>query len=134
MSLILGIETSCDETAASVVEDGVMVRSNIIATQHKLHERYGGVVPELASRAHLERISPVIAESLEKAGVSFADLDAIADWGAVAVVTLTEAHELQVLGVPQPELEAWRPRGAAYRAGTRLVYTGPLFARLDGTD
>ncbi len=78
MSLILGIETSCDETAASVVEEGVIVRSNIIATQHKLHERYGGVVPELASRAHLERISPVISEALEKASVSFADLDAIA--------------------------------------------------------
>ncbi len=78
MSLILGIETSCDETAASVVEDGVAVRSNIIATQHKLHERYGGVVPELASRAHLERISPVITEAMATAGATFADLDAIA--------------------------------------------------------
>ena len=78
MSLILGIETSCDETAASVVQDGVVVRSNIIATQHKLHERYGGVVPELASRAHLERINPVITEALSAAGVTFNDLDAVA--------------------------------------------------------
>ena len=78
MSLILGLETSCDETAAAVVEDGVVVRSNIIATQHKLHERYGGVVPEIASRAHLERISPVVQDALSAAGVTFADLDAIA--------------------------------------------------------
>ncbi len=78
MSLILGLETSCDETAAAVVEDGVFVRSNIIATQHKLHERYGGVVPEIASRAHLERISPVVQDALSAAGVTFADLDAIA--------------------------------------------------------
>jgi N6-L-threonylcarbamoyladenine synthase len=78
MSLILGIETSCDETAAAVVEDGLIVRSNIIATQHKLHERYGGVVPELASRAHLERISPVVGEALTHAGVTLAQLDAVA--------------------------------------------------------
>ena len=78
MSLILGLETSCDETAAAVVQDGVLVRSNVIATQHKLHERYGGVVPEIASRAHLERISPVITEALAKADATFDQLDAIA--------------------------------------------------------
>lgn len=76
--LILGIETSCDETAAAVVEDGTRVLSNIIATQHDLHERYAGVVPEIASRAHLERINPVIREALNQPQIVFSDLDAIA--------------------------------------------------------
>lgn len=77
-TLILGIESSCDETAASVVEDGVRVRSNIIATQHDLHIEYAGVVPEIASRAHLERIQPVIREALAEANIQLGDLDAIA--------------------------------------------------------
>ena len=55
MALILGIESSCDETAAAIVRDGCEVLSNVVATQHDLHERYSGVVPEIASRAHLER-------------------------------------------------------------------------------
>lgn len=54
MTLILGLETSCDETAAAVVRDGVQVLSSVIASQHALHERYAGVVPEIASRAHVE--------------------------------------------------------------------------------
>ncbi len=78
MSLILGIETSCDETAAAVVEDGLVVRSNVIASQHALHERYRGVVPEIASRAHLEKISPVIHEALGEASVTLDDIDAVA--------------------------------------------------------
>ncbi len=78
MSLILGIETSCDETAASVVADGVSVCSNVIATQHALHEKFGGVVPEIASRAHLERILPVLESAVHQAGVTFNELDAIA--------------------------------------------------------
>lgn len=76
--LILGIETSCDETAAAVVRDGQNVLSNVIATQHDLHEQYAGVVPEIASRAHLERITPVIRETLREANVTYADLDAVA--------------------------------------------------------
>lgn len=76
--LILGIETSCDESAAAVVADGVRVLSNVIATQHHLHEEYAGVVPEIASRAHLERIMPVIREALRVARVSYDELDAIA--------------------------------------------------------
>ncbi len=78
MTLVLGIETSCDETAASVVRDGARVLSNVVATQHDLHEEYGGVVPELASRAHLERITPVVRAAIAEAGVSLEDLDAIA--------------------------------------------------------
>ena len=76
--LILGLESSCDETAAAVVGAGTRVFSNVIATQHELHRRYSGVVPEIASRAHLERILPVVREALQDAGAGFEDLDAIA--------------------------------------------------------
>jgi N6-L-threonylcarbamoyladenine synthase len=75
---ILGIETSCDETAAAVVADGREVKSSVIASQVKLHEKYGGVVPEIASRAHIEQIYPVIVEAIEQAGVGKDDIDAIA--------------------------------------------------------
>ena len=75
---ILGIETSCDETAAAVVADGKIVKSSVVASQTKLHEKYGGVVPEIASRAHIEKIYPVIKESLAQAEVDKNDIDAIA--------------------------------------------------------
>jgi len=75
---ILGIETSCDETAAAVVADGRVVKSSVIASQAKLHEKYGGVVPEIASRAHIENIYPVIAEAIEQADISKDDINAIA--------------------------------------------------------
>ena len=75
---ILGIETSCDETAAAVVADGNTVKSAVVASQVKLHEKYGGVVPEIASRAHIEKIYPVIKEAMEQAGVGRDDIDAIA--------------------------------------------------------
>jgi len=78
MTLILGIETSCDETAAAVVEDGRVVRSQVVATQVALHAAYGGVYPELASRAQLETIAPVCRAALAEAGCQLADLDAIA--------------------------------------------------------
>jgi N6-L-threonylcarbamoyladenine synthase len=76
--LILGIESSCDETAAAVVRGGREVLSNVVASQIALHAAYGGVVPELASREHLRHIVPVVREAIAKAGVAFADLDAIA--------------------------------------------------------
>ncbi len=75
---ILAIESSCDETAAAVVVDGVEARSNIIASQIAVHRRFGGVVPEIASRRHIENIVPVVDEALEAAGRTFTDLDAIA--------------------------------------------------------
>ena len=78
MTLILGIETSCDETAAAVVEDGRTVCSSVVSSQVDLHARFGGVVPEVASRAHVELITPVIAEALVEAGVELRDLDAVA--------------------------------------------------------
>lgn len=75
---VLGLETSCDETAAAIVDDGHAVRSNIIASQVDLHDRFGGVVPELASRKHLERILPVIDEALDAATTSLGAVDAVA--------------------------------------------------------
>jgi len=75
---ILGIETSCDETAAAVVADGSRIKSSVVASQSKLHAKYGGVVPEIASRAHLKKITPVICEALEQANVTKDDIDAIA--------------------------------------------------------
>lgn len=78
MALVLGIESTCDETAASVVEEGVRVRSNVVATQFELHEHYRGVVPEIASRAHIENILPVIQDALANAGVTLRDIDAVA--------------------------------------------------------
>ncbi|MFQ5777976.1 MAG: tRNA (adenosine(37)-N6)-threonylcarbamoyltransferase complex transferase subunit TsaD [Terriglobia bacterium] len=78
MARILGIESSCDETAAAVVVDGVRILSNVVSSQVALHAKYGGVVPELASRAHLERIVPVVREACERAGLAYADVDAVA--------------------------------------------------------
>lgn len=77
--LILGIETSCDETAAAVAkiseERTFQIKSNIIASQHEIHNKYGGVVPELACRRHVENINPVITEALNKGGIKIADID-----------------------------------------------------------
>lgn len=74
---VLGIETSCDETSASIVKNGREVLSNVINTQIKIHEKFGGVVPEIASRKHIENISDVILESLKQANLSFEDIDVI---------------------------------------------------------
>lgn len=76
--IVLGIESSCDETAASVVEDGYIVRSSIVASQYELHEEFGGVVPEIASRAHEQHIIPVLRDAVDQAGVKLSDIDAIA--------------------------------------------------------
>jgi N6-L-threonylcarbamoyladenine synthase len=73
----LGIETSCDETAAAVVSDEGVVRSSVVASQAELHDRYGGVVPEVASRRHLELVSPVVRAALEDAGIGLDGIDRI---------------------------------------------------------
>ncbi|MBX7161121.1 MAG: tRNA (adenosine(37)-N6)-threonylcarbamoyltransferase complex transferase subunit TsaD [Acidimicrobiia bacterium] len=78
MPLILGIETSCDETAAAVVEDGRLVRSSIVWSQHETHAPFGGVVPELAARAHVERIDTVVTDALVAADTTVRELDAVA--------------------------------------------------------
>ena len=76
--LVLGIETSCDETAASVVKNGREVLSNVIDTQIPIHEKYGGVVPEIASRNHIEAITRVTKKAIKDANINFEDIDAIA--------------------------------------------------------
>ncbi len=77
-TLVLGIETSCDETSAAVVKGGREILSNVIASQTDLHGEYGGVVPEIAARAHVEALTPAIAQALRDAEVTFWDLDAVA--------------------------------------------------------
>jgi len=76
--ITLGIETSCDETAVAIVEDGFTVRANLIAGQEHLHERFGGVVPEVAARAHVESLNPLLDQALREAGVGFGSLDGVA--------------------------------------------------------
>ena len=78
MQYLLAIETSCDETAAAVIDRDRRVLSSVVSTQTALHEHYGGVVPEIASRAHLERILPVIDEAIQQAGLTLQDMSAIA--------------------------------------------------------
>src|SRR5207245_1638038 len=77
MARILGIESTCDETAAAVVADGRAVLSNVVASQAHLHAKYRGVVPEIASRAHIENILPVLRESLQQANTALEEIDAI---------------------------------------------------------
>lgn len=107
---ILAIETSCDETSAAVIEDGRHLRSNIVATQVKSHMRFGGVVPEIASRHHVEQINQIIAMALEKADLTMADIAAIAVTkgpglvgalliGLTAAKTLALVHGLPLIGV-----------------------------------
>ncbi|MHB1037912.1 MAG: tRNA (adenosine(37)-N6)-threonylcarbamoyltransferase complex transferase subunit TsaD [Pirellulales bacterium] len=107
---ILTLETTCDETAAAVLTDRLEVLSSVVASQDDLHQRFGGVVPEIASRAHVERILPVIDEALKRAGVRLADLDAVAVAntpglagsllvGLVAAKTLCVALEVPLVAV-----------------------------------
>ncbi|WP_430535595.1 tRNA (adenosine(37)-N6)-threonylcarbamoyltransferase complex transferase subunit TsaD [Listeria rocourtiae] len=108
--LILGIESSCDETAASVVKNGTEMLSNVIASQIESHKRFGGVVPEIASRHHVEQITIVLEEALEQAGVTMNEIDAIAVTegpglvgalliGVNAAKTLAFIHNKPIIGV-----------------------------------
>jgi len=76
--IVLGIESSCDETAAALVRDGNKILSSVVASQEEVHHRFGGVVPELASRRHLQSIIPVMRQALAQAGTGFADIDGVA--------------------------------------------------------
>src|SRR5215213_10250866 len=76
--LVLGIETSCDETAAALVRDGREIVASVISSQIPIHKRFGGVVPELASREHLDKIVPVVDEAFERAGMLIQDIHGIA--------------------------------------------------------
>ena len=75
---VLAMETSCDETAAAVVENGRVILSSEVFSQIDMHALYGGVVPEIASRAHVEKVTPVLDEALRKAGMALSDVDALA--------------------------------------------------------
>ena len=75
--IILGLETSCDETSVAVVKNGTKILSNIISSQAELHKIYGGVVPEIASRKHLEYVIPAIDEAIKEAGVDIHNIDAV---------------------------------------------------------
>ena len=111
---ILGIETSCDETAAAVVTDGREIRSNIVASQIELHAKYGGIVPELASRQHVEAINYIVDQAMDEAGVRFDELTAIAVTnrpgligallvGVAAAKSLAYCHNLPLLGINHVE-------------------------------
>jgi N6-L-threonylcarbamoyladenine synthase len=108
--LVLGIETSCDETAVGIVEDRLTLRADVVASQVELHARFGGVVPEVAARAHLEAMLPTIERALTEAGARLDDLDAIAVThgpglagallvGVAAAKGLALAHDLPLVGV-----------------------------------
>jgi len=110
MTRILAIETSCDETAAAVVENGRSILSNVVASQVNLHARYGGVFPEIASRAHIEAIVPVIEQAMREAHLGFSDLDSVAVThgpglagsllvGVNAAKGLALGHDLPLLGI-----------------------------------
>ncbi len=98
---ILGIETSCDETAAAVVEDGVRVLGSAVSTQHELHRRFGGVVPEIACRAHIEHVLPVVAAAVEESGAGLEELD------GVAVTTTPGLIGALLIGVTAAKALSW---------------------------
>ena len=108
--LVLGIETSCDETAAALVDDGVTVRANVIGSQVERHRPFGGVVPEIAARAHVDLLLPTLDRALVEAGATYRDVDAIAVTagpgligsllvGVAAAKALALAHGLPLIGV-----------------------------------
>lgn len=108
--IIVGIETSCDETAVAVVKNGTEILSNVVASQIESHKRFGGVVPEIASRHHVEAITIVLEEALEKAGIAYDDIDAIAVTegpglvgalliGVNAAKAIAFAHDIPLVGV-----------------------------------
>ena len=108
--LILAIETSCDETSAAVIKDGTTILSNIVSSQIESHKRFGGVVPEIASRHHVEQITFIIEEAMQQANVEFGDLSAVAVTegpglvgalliGVNAAKAIAFAHDLPLIGV-----------------------------------
>ena len=126
MIRILTIETTCDETAAAVVTDQLDVLGAVVASQDELHQRFGGVVPEIASRAHVERILPVIDEVLRQAQISLSELDAVAVAnrpglagsllvGLMAAKTLCFAHNLPLIGIDHLQAHIYACRIASGR-------------------
>jgi N6-L-threonylcarbamoyladenine synthase len=100
--VILALETSCDETAAAVVSEDGQILSSVVSSQAELHDRYGGVVPEIASRRHLELVAPVVREALERAQVTFDDVDRIAVTQGPGLVGAL------LVGISTAKAMAWR--------------------------
>ena len=139
---ILGIESSCDETAAAIVADGREILSNVVASQVELHRKYGGVVPELASREHLRQIVPVVREASEQAGMRLADVDAIGVTRGPGLVgsllvgvtygkALAKSLDKPLIGVNHLEghvhavlLEAWRTAKSPKFPAVCLIVSG----------
>ena len=108
---ILAIESSCDETAAAVIKNGRTVLSNVISSQIELHKLYGGVVPEIASRKHIEKINQVIEEALQEANVTLDDIDAVGvTYGPGLVGALLVVH-----------VEAVLPYALSFAAGAMIL-------------
>ena len=121
--MILGIETSCDETAAALVEDGA-IRSSVVSSQADLHARFGGVVPEVASRRHLELVVPVVREALDEAGASLVDVDAVAvTQGPGLIGALLVGLWVFALGVPHEQAQHEPPHDPVHarREGEQQV-------------
>ncbi len=156
--LVLGLESTCDDTCAAVVRDGVEVLSNVVSSQEELHRRYGGVVPEIASRAHLESVLPVLAEALRVSGSRLQELDAVAvadrpgliggllvstttakcicEWAGVPLVPVNHIHAHLYAGIMASP--SWEPPAVALTAsgGHTLIYlveSPTSFKRLGGT-
>ncbi|GIW76632.1 MAG: tRNA N6-adenosine threonylcarbamoyltransferase [Phycisphaerae bacterium] len=130
MSLVLGIESTCDETAASVVQDGTRVLSNVIASQVQLHQVYKGVVPEIASRAHIENILPVLDSALSQAGTTLDQIDAVAVAqrpgligslliGVTAAKTLAWSLQKPLIGVDHVQAHLYSVRLSAHDRSPR---------------
>jgi N6-L-threonylcarbamoyladenine synthase len=123
---LLALETTCDETAAAVVTDRLEVLASVVASQDELHRRFGGVVPEIASRAHVERILPVIDEALRRAGLTLADIDVVAVAntpglagsllvGLVAAKTICVARQIPLVAINHLQAHVYACRLAAER-------------------
>ena len=121
---ILTIESTCDETAAAVITDEFEILSSVVASQEQLHQKFNGVVPEIAARAHVERILPVINETLERASIGLTDLDAVAVAnepglagsllvGVVAAKALCLAHDIPLVAVNHLQAHIFACRLAA---------------------
>jgi len=116
--ITLGIETSCDETAVAIVEDGFTLRTHLIARQEHLHERFGGVVPEVAARAHVEALNPLLGQALDETGLDVGDLDGVAVTvgpglvgallvGMAAAKAISLAAKKPLVGVNHLEAHYW---------------------------
>lgn len=136
--LVLGIESSCDETSAAVVSDGARILSNIVASQIALHRPYGGVVPELASRHHLELINTVVADALREAGVTLDQIEGVAATcgpglasslliGLTFGKSLALARNLPFIGINHMEahlISPWLSAGRAFEPNVSLIVSG----------